>query len=89
MSTRKLTMDVIRAAAERLKNWGRWGGDDEIGTLNFTAPEDIVGPSASTKPEEARDNERRIAVKREAQREDPRSSALLSATGLAPTAART
>jgi kynurenine formamidase len=39
---RKLTMDDMRAAAERLKNWGRWGGDDEIGTLNFTAPEDIV-----------------------------------------------
>ncbi len=41
-STRKLTMDDIRAAAERLKNWGRWGADDEIGTLNYTRPEDIV-----------------------------------------------
>jgi hypothetical protein len=41
-SARKLTMDDIRAAAERLKNWGRWGANDEIGTLNFTRPEDIV-----------------------------------------------
>src|SRR5260370_31052558 len=41
-ATRKLTMDDIRAAAERLKNWGRWGADDELGTLNFTAPSDIV-----------------------------------------------
>ncbi|HEX7969191.1 MAG TPA: cyclase family protein [Stellaceae bacterium] len=41
-STRKLTMSDIRAAAERLKNWGRWGAEDEIGTLNFTRPEDIV-----------------------------------------------
>ena len=41
-SPRKLTMDDIRAAAERLKNWGRWGADDEIGTLNHTRPEDIV-----------------------------------------------
>jgi len=41
-ATRKLTMNDIRAAAERLKNWGRWGGDDEIGTLNFTTPEDVV-----------------------------------------------
>src|SRR5690349_22452323 len=40
--TRKLTMDDIRAAAERLKNWGRWGKDDEIGTLNHTRPEDVV-----------------------------------------------
>src|ERR1019366_3954904 len=39
---RKLTMDDIRAAADRLKNWGRWGADDQIGTLNFTRPEDIV-----------------------------------------------
>ena len=39
---RKLTMADIRAAAERLKNWGRWGAEDEIGTLNLTRPEDIV-----------------------------------------------
>ena len=42
-SARKLTMDDIRAAAERLKNWGRWGANDEIGTLNYTRPEDIMG----------------------------------------------
>jgi kynurenine formamidase len=41
-ATRKLTMSDIRAAAERLKNWGRWGQDDELGTLNFTEPQDIV-----------------------------------------------
>src|SRR5712671_2663053 len=41
-SVRKLTMEDIRAAAERLKNWGKWGADDEIGTLNYTRPEDIV-----------------------------------------------
>ena len=38
----KLTMQDIRDAAERLKNWNRWGADDEIGTLNFTQPADIV-----------------------------------------------
>ena len=41
-AARKLTMDDIRAAAERLKNWGKWGANDEIGTLNYTRPEDIV-----------------------------------------------
>ncbi len=35
-------MELIRQAAKRLRNWGRWGKDDEIGTLNFTTPEDIV-----------------------------------------------
>jgi kynurenine formamidase len=39
---RKLTMDDVRAASERLKNWGRWGKEDELGTLNHTRPEDIV-----------------------------------------------
>ena len=28
--------------AERYKNWGRWGEEDEIGTLNFVTPEHIV-----------------------------------------------
>ena len=38
----KLTKADIEAAAERLKNWGKWGADDEIGTLNYTTPSDIV-----------------------------------------------
>jgi kynurenine formamidase len=41
-AARKLTMADIRAAADRLKNWQRWGADDEIGTLNFVAAADIV-----------------------------------------------
>ena len=39
---RKLTRKDVRAAAKRLKNWGRWGRGDEIGTLNHVRPEDIV-----------------------------------------------
>lgn len=38
----KLDMDILRATAEKCSNWGRWGPDDEIGTLNFISPEDIV-----------------------------------------------
>ena len=41
-AARKLTLEDIRAAAERLKNWGKWGPDDELGTLNYTRPEDVV-----------------------------------------------
>ncbi|MGC4005494.1 MAG: hypothetical protein QM811_21200 [Pirellulales bacterium] len=44
---KKLTMKDVEAAAERLKNWGKWGPDDEIGTLNFTTPEDIVDRRAA------------------------------------------
>jgi kynurenine formamidase len=42
MTQRKLTRDDLRAAAEKYKNWGKWGPADEIGTLNYTQAEDIV-----------------------------------------------
>ena len=41
-SKKKLTRQDLREAAERYKNWGKWGPQDEIGTLNYTSPEDIV-----------------------------------------------
>jgi len=39
---RRLTRRDVHQAAKRFKNWGRWGKDDEIGTLNFTTASDIV-----------------------------------------------
>jgi len=39
---RKLKRKDVHAAARRLKNWGKWGKNDEIGTLNHVAPEDVV-----------------------------------------------
>jgi kynurenine formamidase len=42
MPKRKLTRQDLRDAAEKYKNWGKWGPNDEIGTLNHTRPEDIV-----------------------------------------------
>src|SRR6266702_3515323 len=42
MSKRKLTRQDLRDAAEKYKNWGKWGPDDEIGTLNYTSPDDII-----------------------------------------------
>src|SRR5580704_11184535 len=35
MAGRKVTRDDLRQAAEKYKNWGKWGPDDEIGTLNY------------------------------------------------------
>src|SRR5215207_6780130 len=43
MPARKLTRQDLRDAAEKYKNWGKWGPDDEIGTLNYTTAQDIVG----------------------------------------------
>ena len=37
-----VTLERIAEMAERVKNWGRWGPDDEIGTLNFVTPADVV-----------------------------------------------
>jgi kynurenine formamidase len=35
----------LREAAEKCKNWGKWGPDDQIGTLNYVQPEDIINAS--------------------------------------------
>jgi len=35
-------IETVRALAERCSNWGRWGPDDELGTLNHIRPEDVV-----------------------------------------------
>ena len=36
---------AIYDAAEKLSNWGRWGKDDQVGTLNHVAAEDIAAAS--------------------------------------------
>ena len=33
--------DPIREAVEKYRNWGKWGPDDELGTLNYITPEVI------------------------------------------------
>jgi putative cyclase len=38
----KITLEDINSAAKRLSNWGRWGPEDEIGTLNNVSPGDIA-----------------------------------------------
>ena len=35
-------MDPIRETGKRLRNWGKWGADDERGTLNYITPDAIV-----------------------------------------------
>jgi kynurenine formamidase len=38
----KETEAAIDEAARRCRNWGRWGEEDERGTLNFVTPEKVV-----------------------------------------------
>ncbi|HZR24626.1 MAG TPA: cyclase family protein [Vicinamibacterales bacterium] len=34
--------DIVRDTGKRLRNWGKWGAEDERGTLNYISPEAIV-----------------------------------------------
>lgn len=34
--------EELYLAAERYRNWGKWGADDQLGTLNYITPEKIV-----------------------------------------------
>lgn len=36
------TIDTIRSLIDAYGNWGRWGSDDELGTLNLVRPEHVV-----------------------------------------------
>jgi kynurenine formamidase len=47
--TKKVTRKDMAAAAEKYKNWGKWGPNDEIGTLNFTTAEDIIAATKLVK----------------------------------------
>ena len=38
----KLTRQDIYDTAKELSNWGRWGEDDQIGTLNNVTPDDVI-----------------------------------------------
>ena len=41
MAGRKLSFTAadVREMAKRFSNWGRFGADDELGTVNFITPE--------------------------------------------------
>ncbi len=36
------SMTDIEALAQKYKNWGKWGADDQLGTLNYITPEKVV-----------------------------------------------
>ncbi len=37
-----MSEEILRKLAMQVRNWGRWGADDEIGTLNFITPEAVA-----------------------------------------------
>ena len=36
------TAETIHRTAERYRNWGRWGGTDQVGTLNYITSDDVL-----------------------------------------------
>ena len=49
MSEKKVTRADIAEAAEKYKNWGKWGPNDEIGTLNYVDASDIINAAQLVK----------------------------------------
>jgi kynurenine formamidase len=42
-----MTLAAFDEIFEKVKNWGRWGPDDELGTLNFISPERVRASAAT------------------------------------------
>ncbi len=45
----KVSEKAVREAAKKLSNWGKWGKDDRIGTLNYVTGKEIVAASKLVK----------------------------------------
>src|ERR671935_2181048 len=37
-----MSEEILRKLALQVRNWGKWGPDDEIGTLNYITPDTIA-----------------------------------------------
>jgi kynurenine formamidase len=46
MTTERWILATVIEEGRRLRNWGRWGDDDQIGTLNFITPAKIRAGAA-------------------------------------------
>jgi kynurenine formamidase len=47
--TERVGIDEFERIFESVKNWGRWGDDDELGTLNYVTPEKVRQAAALVK----------------------------------------
>ncbi len=44
-----MTTDEVLALHRTLSNWGRWGDDDQLGTLNLITPEMRAAAAATVR----------------------------------------
>jgi kynurenine formamidase len=40
------SVETVRALSKQFSNWGRWGDDDQLGTLNHVTPERVAAAAA-------------------------------------------
>jgi len=45
----KYTMEDVKALAQKYKNWGKWGPNDQLGTLNYITQEKVVAAAKLVK----------------------------------------
>jgi hypothetical protein len=38
----KYTMDDVKTLSQKYKNWGKWGANDQLGTLNYITSEKVI-----------------------------------------------
>lgn len=46
---RYVDKEVLKEYAEKYSNWGKWGPDDQLGTLNYITPDKIVAAAGLVK----------------------------------------
>ena len=46
VDTSSPTIETVRELCRRYSNWGRWGEDDQLGTLNLIRPEHVTAAAA-------------------------------------------
>ncbi|HVN83474.1 MAG TPA: cyclase family protein [Candidatus Binatia bacterium] len=44
-----MDISTVRELARKYRNWGKWGDDDELGTLNYITPDKIVAAAGLVK----------------------------------------
>lgn len=49
--------ETLRQLALQVRNWGKWGPEDEIGTLNYITPEKIAAIASDNYAVEVRPSE--------------------------------
>ena len=89
-ATEAPSVETVRELSKTYSNWGRWGADDQRGTLNHVTPERVAAAAASMPSTHDGDGVPMLMPTADAIRANsPDSCASWTMAGDAPTALRT